>query len=213
MGFYQTLPLSSEVPYLVETRALDPLSGIFASDQTLSGGSLQYGSYVTGGAVSLTSVNPTQGVATYSIGAINAAYGTATLGTTVKSPGNTTTTARFTMTAPPLPTGSAANGIAGTISLASAGAYDSGELFLTYHGALVAAASLNGSVGRSQSPLTLTAIAPGGTTDSVYAAAVYDAEIWAWNSANPTETLTRIPYATTIDMSAGNAAGVALDIQ
>ena len=54
VGFYQTLPLSSEVPYVVETRAVDPTSGVFASDQALSGGSLQYGTYISGGAVSLT---------------------------------------------------------------------------------------------------------------------------------------------------------------
>jgi Domain of unknown function (DUF4382) len=213
VGFYQTLPLSSEVPYLVETRAIDPISGVFATDQTISGGSLQYGSYVTGGTINLTNANPSQGAATYSIGAINTAYGTATLGTMVSSPGNTTTTALFTMTAPPLPTGSAANTITGTVSLASTGTYDSAELFLTYHGALVAASPLTSYLGQSQSTLTLTAIAPGGTTNSVYAAGVYDAEIWAWNSTNPTGTLSRIPSATPIDMSAGNASGVALNIQ
>jgi hypothetical protein len=213
VGFYQTLPLSSEVPYLVENRAIDPVSGLFATDQALSGGSLQYGSYVSGGTISLTNANPSQGAATYSIGAINAAYGTATLGTTVTAPSNTTTTALFTMTAPPLPTGSSANGIAGTISLASPGTYDNAELFLTYHGALVASAPLNSFLGQSQSTLTLTAIAPGGTTDTLFAAGVYNAEIWAWNSTNPTGTLSRIPYATTIDMSAGNASGVALNIQ
>jgi hypothetical protein len=213
VGFYQTLPLSSEVPYLVETRAIDPVSGLFATDQTISGGSLQYGSYVTGGTVSLTSVNPTQGAATYAIGAINAAYGTATLGTKVSSPGNTTTTALFTMTAPPPPTGSAANAIAGTVSLASPGTYNNAELFLTFHGALVAAAPLNSYLGQSQSTLSLTAVAPGGTTDSVFAAGVYNAEIWAWNSSNPTGTLSRIPYGSTIDLSAGNASGVSLNIQ
>jgi hypothetical protein len=213
VGFYQTLPLSGEVPYLVETRAIDPISGRFATDQALSGGALQYGSYVSGGTISLTSANPSQGAATYSIGAINVAYGTATLGTTVASPGNTTTTALFTMSAPPLPTGSSANTIAGTVNLASRGTYDSAELFLTYHGVLVAAAPLNSYLGQSQSTLTLTTFAPGGTTDSVYAAGVYNAEVWAWNSANPTGTLIRSASATTIDLSAGNASGVALDIQ
>ncbi|HEY6458028.1 MAG TPA: DUF4382 domain-containing protein [Steroidobacteraceae bacterium] len=213
VGFYQTLPLSAEVPYLVETRAIDPISGVFATDQAISGGSLQYGSYITGGSISLTSANPTQGAATYSIGAINAAYGTATLGTTVTSPGNTTTTALFTMSAPPLPTGSAANTITGTVNLASPGTYDNAELFLTYHGVLVAASALNGYLGQPQSTFTLTGIAPGGTADSVDAAGVYDAEIWAWNSADPTGTLSRTPSATTIDTSAGNATGVALNIQ
>jgi len=213
VGFYQTLPLSGEVPYLVETRAIDPISGVFATDQTLSAGGLQYGSYVSAGTIALANVNPSQGAATYSIAAINSAYGTATLGTTVTSPGDTTSTALFTMTAPALPTGSAANTIAGTVSLASPGTYDGAELLLTYHGVLVAAAPLNSYLGQSQSTLTLTAIAPGGTTDSVYAAGVYNAEIWAWNSANPLGTLTRTPSATTIDMSAGNASGVALNIQ
>ena len=214
VGFYQTLPLSAEVPYLIETRAVDPISGLFASDQAISGGSVQYGSYVSGGStITLTSANPTQGAATYSIGALNAAFGTAALGTTVSSPGNTTTTALFTMTPPALPTGSVANAIAGTVTVANTGAFDNAELFLTYHGALVATAPLNSHLGQSQSPLALASVAPGGTTSSIYAAGVYNAEVWAWNSANPTGTLTRIPSTTTIDMSAGNASGVALNIQ
>ena len=53
------------------------------------------------------------------------------------------------MTAPPLPTGSTANAIAGTVSLASPGTYDSAELFLTFNGALVAAAPLNSYLGQA----------------------------------------------------------------
>jgi hypothetical protein len=210
VGFYQTLPLSSEVPYLVEVRALDPTSGVFASAQELSSGALQYGTY-TSGTTSLTAVNPSQGAATYAIGAINPAYGTATLGTTVTAPANLTTTALFTMTAPPVPTGSTANAIQGTVSVDSS-AFDNAELFLTYNGALVAAAPLTSYLTSSQSTLSLTGIAPGGSADTTYAPGVYYAEIWAWNSTNPTGTLTRMPYGSTIDMSAGNATGVALTI-
>ncbi|HEY4340298.1 MAG TPA: DUF4382 domain-containing protein [Steroidobacteraceae bacterium] len=213
VGFYQTLPLSAEVPYAVETRALDPISGLFASDQALSGGSVQYGSYVSGGTISLTSANPTEGAASYSVGALNPAFGAAALGTTVRSPGNTTTTALFTMSSPALPTGSSANAIAGTVSVTSTAAYNNAQLFLTYHGALVATASLNAYLGQSQSALALAGVAPGGTPGSIYAAGVYNAEIWAWNSADPTGTLTRLPLTTTIDMSAGNASGVTLNIQ
>jgi Domain of unknown function (DUF4382) len=212
IGFYQTLPLASEVPYVVETRAVDPISGLFASDQELSSGALQYGTYVSGGTVALTTVNPSQGAATYSIGAINPAYGTSTLGTTVTAPATTTTTTLFTMTAPPLPPGSAADSIQGTINVATS-AYDNAELFLTYNGALVATAPLNSYLSSGQSTLTLNAVAPGGSSSATYTAGVYNAEIWAWNSTNSTGTLTRIPYGTTIDMSAGNATGVALTIQ
>ena len=212
IGFYQTLPLASEVPYVVETRAVDPVSGVFASDQALSNGSLQYATYASGGTVSLTTVTPSQGNATYSIGAINPAYGTATLGTTVAAPAAATTTELFTMTAPPLPPGSVADTIQGTVSVATS-AYDNAELFLTYNGALVATASLNSYLSGGQNTLTLNAVAPGGSSSATYTAGVYYAEIWAWNSTNPTGTLTRIPYGSTIDMSAGNATAVALQIQ
>jgi len=213
VGFYQTLPLSGEVPYLVESRAVDPVSGAFASDQWLSGGSLQYGTYVSGGIISLTRVTPSQGAATYSIGALNPAYGAAALGNTVTASGNPATTSLFAVSAPPLPAGSSANGISGTLSVASPLAFDRAELFLTYHGALVAAASLNGDLGSAQSTLTLNGIAPGGNASTLYTPGVYRAEVWAWNSANPAGTLTRVPYTTTIDLSAGNASGVALNIQ
>jgi Domain of unknown function (DUF4382) len=210
VGFYQTLPLSSEVPYLVEVRALDPTSGVFASAQDLSGGGLQYGTYAAG-TIALTAVNPSQGAATYTIGAINPAYGTAALGTTVTAPANSATTALFTMAAPPLPTGSTANAIQGSISVGTSG-FDTAELFLTNNGALIAAAPLTGYLGSSQGTLSLNALAPGGSAGTTYTAGVYYAEVWAWSSANPTGTLTRIPYGSTIDMSAGNASGVALQI-
>jgi Domain of unknown function (DUF4382) len=210
VGFYQTLPLSSEVPYLVEVRAVDPTSGLFASAQNLAGGSVQYGTFGSG-TISLTTVTPSQGAATYAVGAINPAYGSGTLGTKVTAPANPATTASFTLNAPPVPTGSSANAIQGTISVGTS-AYDTAELLVTHNGALVAAAPLTGYLGGSQGPFTLSAVAPGGSTAATYAAGVYNAEVWAWNSANPTTTLTRIPYASTIDMSAGNATGVALTI-
>jgi hypothetical protein len=191
---------------------VDPISGVFASGQALSDGSLQYGTYVSGSTISLTTTNPTQGAATYAIGAINPAYGTATLGTTVTAPSTTTTTALFTMTPPPLPTGASANAIAGSLSVANSQSFDHAELFLTRNGALVATAPLTNDLGGGQSSLSLNAVAPGGSSSASFAAGVYNAEVWAWNSGNPTGTLTRVPYGTTIDMSAGNASGVALTI-
>ena len=211
VGFYQTLPLSSEVPYLVEVRALDPTSGVFASAQELSNGTLQYGTYGAG-TITLTSATATQGAATYAVGAINPAYGTATLGTTVAAPAQAATIALFAMNAPPVPTGATANDIQGTISVGSSG-FDNAELFLTHGGALIAAAPLSAYRGGSQGALSLSAIAPGGSAGTTYAAGVYNAEVWAWNSTNPTGTLTRIPYGSTIDMSAGTATGVALQIK
>jgi hypothetical protein len=131
VGFYQTLPLSSEVPYVVETRAVDPTSGLFATDQAISGGSLQYGTYLAGGTIALTTINPTQGAATYALGAINPAYGSAALSTTVTAPASATTTALFTLAAPPVPSGATADAMTGTLSVAGGQSFDNAVLFLT----------------------------------------------------------------------------------
>lgn len=210
VGFYQTLPLDSEVPYLIEQRVLDPTSGLFASAQDLSNGPLQYGTYASG-TVTLTAVNPSQGAATYAIGAINPAYGEATLGTTVTAPTDYTTTQQFTMNTPPVPAGSTANALQGTLTVGTS-AYDNAVLLLTYNGMVVAAAPLTSYLSSSQSTLSLSALAPGGSAGSTYAAGIYYGEIWAWSSSNPTGTLTRIASSAPIDMSAGNATGVALTI-
>jgi hypothetical protein len=210
VGFYQTLPLASEIPYLVEARAVDPVTGRFADDQEVSGGSLQYGTYLAG-TITLTNVNPSQGAGTYAIGAINPAYGTATLGTTVSAPASTSTTQLFTLTAPPVPSGATANSISGTVTVSSPGTYNNAELFLTFNGALVAAAPLNSYLSGSTA-LSLSGVAPGGSSSAAYAAGIYNAEVWAWNSSNPTGTLTRVPATGTIDMSAGNASGVTLSV-
>jgi hypothetical protein len=211
VGFYQTLPLSSEVPYLVEQYALDPTSGVFAAAEELSGGAMQYGTYVAGGTISLTTVNPSQGAGSYAIGAVNPAYGTSSLGTTVTAPASATITQLFTMTAPPAPTGATANSIQGTVSVQS-GTYNNAELFLTYNGTLVAAAPLTSYLSGSKTTLSLTGIAPGGSSSAGYGPGVYYAEVWAWNSSDPVSTLSRVPYANVINMSAGNATGVTLTI-
>ena len=211
IGFYQTLPLASEVPYLVEERAVDPISGVFATDQSLSGGSLQYGTFVSGGTISLTTTTPTQGAGTYSIGLINPAYGTAALGTAVSAPGGNTT-ALFSTAAPALPANTTANGFTGNVSVAHVGTYDSAELFLTYNGALVATAPLQAYLSGTPNTLTLNAVAPGGSATASDAAGVYNAEVWAWNSTNPTATLVRTPLASSIDLSQGNASAVTVNI-
>ena len=40
IGFYQTLPATAEVPYLIEERPIDPFSRTFASDQAISDATL-----------------------------------------------------------------------------------------------------------------------------------------------------------------------------
>jgi len=53
VGFYQTLPGTTEVPYLIEQQPIDPFTRAFALDRAISAASLDYGTF-SGSAVSWT---------------------------------------------------------------------------------------------------------------------------------------------------------------
>jgi hypothetical protein len=206
IGFYQTLPNSSSVPYLIQAYPIDPFTGTFDTAQSLSSADLQYGVYASGGSVTLTSAPPAEGASTYHVGASAPVYGSGPLSTTVApSAAGSGATASFTVAAIPLP--STGKSVSGTVSVTTPGKYDKGELLLTQGGALVAVAPLDAYLGAASSSATLFTGVPGGTSTSIYSA-----EAWVWSSSNPGATLSREPIAAPIDVTGGDATGVAVAI-
>ncbi|HTY48521.1 MAG TPA: DUF4382 domain-containing protein [Steroidobacteraceae bacterium] len=205
IGFYQTIPAAGEIPYLIEVRNVDPFSGVFEAAQSISAGSIQYGTFSgAGSAVALSTVTPSEGAATYHVAAFNSTYGTGPMTTTVTSAG--TATASFTAAAIPLPAGTTTAAVSGTVTLASPGAYDAGELLLTQNGVVVAVAPLGPYLSGALTSGTLASDVPAGGANG----SIYYAETWVWNSTDPLDTLNRQPYSGTIDLTSGSATGIAL---
>ncbi|HUN73478.1 MAG TPA: DUF4382 domain-containing protein [Steroidobacteraceae bacterium] len=205
IGFYQTLPNTSTAPYLIEAYPVDPFTGTFDTAQSLSSASIQYGVYASGSAISLSTVTPAEGASAYSVGASAPVYGNGPLSTMVAPSSSGATSGTFTVAAIPLP--STGESVSGTVSVTTPGKYDKGELLLTQGGALVAVASLDSYLGAASSSATLFTSVPGGTSTSIYYA-----EAWVWNSSNPAGTFSRQPVSTAIDVTTGNATGVAVTI-
>lgn len=213
VGFYQTIPASGEVPYLIETYPVDPFIGAFDSDQYLSMANIEYGSYVSGGTIALTSAVPSEGAASYTVGASAPLYGDGPLSTVVTGPTVATTTpTTFTVTPIPLPAGTSADSISGTLTVSAPGKYNKGELVLTQNGALVAVAPLDSYLGVSQSSATFFSSVPGGGGSGTASTEQYYLEAWVWNSADPTGTFSREPVAALIDLTGGSASNVAIAI-
>jgi hypothetical protein len=212
VGFYQTLPGSGEVPYVVEERPIDPISGRFADDQSMSSGDLVFGTFISGQTLPLSTATPVEGQATYQVAASAALFSDGALRSPVSAPrfGGTGTVG---FTAPVLsvePTASA-DTIDATINIASPGRYDHGELVITHDGAIVATVSLDTILAQASTTLTVSAV-PGGVTSQSYASGLYYAEVWAWNSSDPAGTFNRQPNPAVIDLRLGNAGGVTIDI-
>src|SRR6266850_2320357 len=85
VGFYQTLPGSGEVPYLIEQQPIDPFSRAFASDQSIPAATIDYGTY-SSGSVSLSTADPAEGASTYRVAATAPLFADGVLTTTVTAP-------------------------------------------------------------------------------------------------------------------------------
>jgi hypothetical protein len=212
--FYQTPSGSGEVPYLIEERAADPFSGLFASDQALSTGAIAVGTFVSNQTPVLTTVTPVEGAAAYAIATSAASFDDANLGETVKAPTPISSNPTlFTAPLPTVPATASADSVAVTVNVASPGRYDRGALIITRDGAIVTATSLDTALEQNQPSVNLSlADVPGGSATTSFAAGVYFAEVWVWSSSDPTGTLSRQPYSAAIDLSTGSASGITIDI-
>src|SRR5579875_1858650 len=213
IGFYQTIPSSGEVPYLIEARPIDPFTGTFDANQLLSAANFSYGTYVSGSTTTLTTAAPAEGAATYHVAASAPLYGDGALSATVAPASSSGSAATFSVAALSLPSGSTSASVAGTINVASPGKYDKGELLLTQNGAIVAVTPLDAYLAGARAAATLFNGVPGGSSASPFAYGLYYAEAWVWSSADPAGTLSRQPQTAAIDLTGGSASGITINIE
>src|SRR5262249_32953548 len=85
-GFCETLPGSGEIPYLIDERGVDPLTGVFDDDRTLSAGNIATGTFNSSQALNLDVVTPTEGAGAYRVSATALLFGDADFGATLAAP-------------------------------------------------------------------------------------------------------------------------------
>ena len=205
--FYQTLGGSGEVPYAIEASAIDPFNQVLADNQQLSTGTIDSGTFTTSGAsVTLVSAAPAQGKGNYVAAASAPEYRDGAFSATLSQPA-----AGVTATAAPpglsLATGANAGTLTTTVSAARAGKYDHGELLLTHDGALVASTALDAALAQGGNASVVLTGVPAGLP-----AALYYLTVRAWNSSDPTHTLTRQSYPTPIDLRSSATGSAELTI-
>lgn len=207
--FYQTLPGSGEVPYVIEAEPIDPFNQVLANAQSLPTGTMDSGTYVSNGAtITVVSAAPHEGAGTYQVAATAPLYADGPLGiTTVSAPttAGVATAGPVTVGTLALASGSTAASLAAAVQ-SSAGKYDHGELMLSQNGQLVASAPLDAALQAGGGTVQLAGV-PGGTPSSLYYLSVR-----AWNSSDPSGTLTRQWYPDAVDLRSASSANVALSI-
>ena len=211
-AFYQTLSASGEVPYVIEASPIDPFNQNLANPQTLSAGTLDSGTYVSSGATITVASAPAAEAktapGTYQVAATAPMYADGMLGIAVSPPATSTATTApvqtVTVAGLSLASGSASATLAATVSPATPGKYDQGELLLSNGGQLIASAALN-TVLATGGTVQVTGI-PGGTPTSLYYLTVR-----VWNSSNPA-AFSRQFYSTPVDLRSASSASAQLTV-
>jgi hypothetical protein len=202
VGFYQTLPGNGEVPYLIDAQPIDPFSRTFDINQAESIASLDYGTFVSGSNVTLTSADPTEGASTYRMAGTAPLFTDGVLTTLVTAPSASSTTVT-TVAVPTLTaaTGAALDSATVTISKTSATKYNKGQLIISHDGAIVATATLDALLiaQSTTSSLTISGI-PGFGSAGQFADGLYYVSVRAWNTSDPTNSLNREIYPTPLDL-------------
>jgi hypothetical protein len=212
--FYQTIPVSGEVPYVVAQQAIDPFNNDFAGDAALTVGPIAVLVYSSGTATAPVSEAPSEGSSTYQVAAIAPNFNDGALGTKVTAPADlTTTTPAVVVRLAPL---SAATGLTSatvevTTAVAAPGKYTNGDLILSQNGVIVAVAPLGAALNQSAGSVTFTHV-PAGTSSATSSTGVYDLSAWVWNASNPSGTLTRESGSTSVNLSSGSASGATITI-
>ena len=205
VAFYQTISGSSEIPYVIEERPVDPLSGLFADNRSLATGNIAFGTY-SSGAVTLSTGAPAEGTGAYRVAASAPVYGDGTFGATVAPGTDTTTAVTFTGPTVNVPSSATSGTVTATLTVSAPGRYDKGALVVTHEGAIVSVTALDSLLVQATGTLTVSNI-PGGSTSGVYYA-----EVWVWNSNDPTGTFSRQPGTTGVDLRSSPAGTLALTI-
>lgn len=206
--FYETLPGSGNVPYVIESAPIDPFNQVLANPQALSAGTVDSGTYVsTGATITVVSAAPAEGTGNYQVAGTAPLYADGALGTTVSAPATAgvTTATPVTLGTLALAAGSTASTVSASVTPATPGYYDHGEIMLSQNGQLIASAPIDAALGAGGT-VPLTGV-PGGTPTSVYYVTVR-----AWNSSDPAGTLTRQWYSTALDLRGAGSASIDLTV-
>ncbi|TLY90521.1 MAG: DUF4382 domain-containing protein [Gammaproteobacteria bacterium] len=204
VAFYQTLATAGEVPYVIEASPIDPFNQVLANAQALSTGTLDSGTYSTSGAsVTLVSTAPREGAGGYLVAASAPSFADGALTTSVSA----TTAMPVTVPTLALATGATAGSISASVTQATAGKYDHGELLVIHDGTLIATTPLDTALAQGAGATLTVSGLPAGT-----AAALYYVAVRAWNSRDASGTLQRQSYPTAIDLRGSTTGAVQLTI-
>ncbi len=209
VDLFQTIPVTGELPYVVDQVPVDPYSRNLLNPESVPTGTIDWGTYASGGNAALTTVTPVQGQSVYFVAAQAPLFTDGQLVTTLGPPASGTGPVGIAMPAMVPAAGSGTMSI--TVGAVTPGKYDRGELIVSHDGAIVQTVAIDSALTQNGGQtLQVQGIPAGGSTSSDNA--VYYVSIRAWNSSDPVTTLQLQSFDTPVDLSGGSATAATVNV-
>jgi hypothetical protein len=211
VDFYQTLPASGEIPYLIDSTAVDPVTHRLPGDAfALGTGVLEVGPYALGSAVTLAATAPLEGAGGFLVGT-EGLYRTDTLATApaIVTGSSSAPTELYAPT--PLV---ASGGVAGTLSLtitAPSGHYDSGFVVVGAGNRVVETAGIAALLSAAGGTITIANL-PAGSALAASGGVPYQVAVRAWNSGDPAASFVRVAATTSVALGDSGTGSLTLNL-
>ena len=211
VDFYQTLPASGELPYLIDGTAVDPVSHRLPADAfALGTGVLQVGPYASGAAITFAATAPLEGVGGFLLGTEGLYRAdTLTTGPAIVTGASTAPTQLFA----PLPL-LVAGAVPGTLSLtvtAPSGHYDSGFVVVSAGNRVVETAGIASLLAAAGGSINITNL-PAGSALAASGGVPYQVAVRAWDSGDPASSFVRVAGTTSVPLGDGGTGSVTLSL-
>jgi hypothetical protein len=207
--FYQTVAGSGEIPYAIDSTAVDPVARRLPGDAfALSAGPQLVGSYASGNAITFTTLAPAQGDGGYLPGSEGLYRADTLAGTATVVNGTQASPTELLVPVPAVASG----GVTGTLAItltSTAGSYDSGFLVVSSGDRIVETAPIPTQLAAGGG--TVTVSLPAGSALAPTNGVPYQVGIRAWSSSDPTSTLVRVAGPNSVNL--GDSGTAALSIQ
>ncbi len=212
VDFYETVPANGELPYWIDGTAVDPITRTLpAYNFALSSGPLVVGAYNSGNAITFTTEDPLEREGGYVVGS-SGLYRADTLNSVPSTITGTLAVPTIVVApVPTLPAGAFAGTLTVSVSTTSRDEYDSGFVTVSSGNRLVETAGIAAILPGGGGTITITNL-PSGTALVSGAGVPYQVAVRAWNSSNPSGTITRTAGPNSLSFGNGSAGSIAIQL-
>jgi len=209
VDFFETIAAAGEIPYLIDSTAIDPVTRRLPADAfALATSPVAVGSYASGSTISLASTSPVEGNGGYKVGS-EGLFRTDTLDLNSSILTGTATAPTLVIAPSPALVSGALSGTL-TVSVSAPSGLDTGFITVSSGGRIVETDDISKLLQAGGGTATISGI-PAGSALAPSGGPAYQLAVRAWSSGNPDGTITRTAAPSSVTL--GNSAAATSTIQ